>query len=494
MLKTRIVCLFSCLMVAFSLNGCFSPQKYSTNIPIDDIEPHYGDLAISGEQLDRWWEHYGDQALNDFVKTVLEESLTLQTAYLRLLDSEFQHKQSKAGYYPSLSFSAGAGVGGQAPAGDPAVNQNYNLGLSLSYEIDLWGKVRAQALVSELNMQSAQDSAESAAMTLVGNVVTEWFAIQYYRERINLTKQLLELSESYYSLVEEYYRTGQSNGMDVLEQRQQIESLRATLMELETNIRISQHALQILAGGKIKPSVEGALPEAIHVGGTPDVEKLLEMRPDVRTARRNAQKANAQVVIALADRLPTLRLNASLALRSPSIVDLFKTLIWDTTLGFAANLFDGFNKTTAIDRAKVTFLTERLTYLTTVYQAVAEVEKALLTLRLREQQLIDAQSQLNRQNEILDVSRQYFIEGALDYNRVLSALRGVINSSQSELDARRNLLNAQIALFKAMGGSAWTAETTEAATQKAREMLESLDNEEDEDEDSKTDNAENDSK
>ncbi len=482
MQKTKIVYLFAALMVALSLSGCFSPQRYSTNIPIEEIEPHYGDLAVSGEQLNRWWENYGDPNLSQFVKTVLEESPTLQVAYLRLLDSELQHKQSQAGYYPSLSFSAGAGVGGQVPAGDPTVNQNYNLGLSLSYEIDIWGKVRAQSLASELSMQSAQDSAESAAMTLVGNVVTEWFAIQYYRERIELTRQLLELSESYYLLVEEYYRTGQSTGTDVLEQRQQIESLRATLLDLETNIRISQHSLQILAGGKIKPNVEGPLPAAIHVGGTPDVEKLLEMRPDVRTARRNAQKANAQVVVALADRLPSLRLSASLAFRAPSIVDLFKSLIWDTALSFAANLFDGFNKTTAIDRAKVSFLIERLNYMTTVYQAVADVEKALLTLRLREQQLVDAQAQLNRQKEILDVSRQYFIEGALDYNRVLSALRSMISSSQSELDARRNLLTAQIALFKAMGGAAWIAETTETASQKAREMLEKLDDEENNDE------------
>lgn len=458
------------------LTGCFSPVKYGKELDeqAQKVEYTYGDIALSGQVRDKWWQAYGNSELNGFVEIVLEENPTILAAYLRMLDSEMALEQVKSNYYPNLNLTAGVGYGGRIQENSTA-DPSYSLGLSLSYEVDLWGKVRAQTRVSELSYLSAEDSAESALLSLVGNVVTSWFNILYYRDRKVLSEQLLELSEDYYQLVQEYYKTGQTNGMDLLEQRQQIESLRSTIAQYDTNIRIATQSLSILVNGKTKPAVEGSMPDAVEVGGTVDVQTLLNSRPDIRSARRSAEQADAQVVIAIADRLPTLRLSASLAFRSSSIVDLFKALIWDLAANFSANLFDGFNKTTAIKRAKVSYLSQRISYALVVMQAVSEVEQALLELRLREQLLADAQADLERHKEILETSRDYFTHGLLDYNRVLSALRSMISSSQSELDARHNLLNAQIALFKAMGGSQWLNDARTRGKDKAKEMLEELD-------------------
>ena len=465
------------LLTTTVMTGCFSPAKYTTTLPDQAIELSYGDIALSGEFRDKWWESFGDEELNRFIELVLQESPTLQSAYLKLLDSEYALKQADGSYYPSVTLNAGLGGGGVVYS-DPSAQANYNLGISASYEIDIWGKVKAQKLISELSLQSVQDSAESAAITLVGNVVTEWFNVKYYRDRKVLIEQLLKISEDYYDLVQQYYRLGQANGMDVLEQRQQIETLRSNLNEIDSNIRISLHALKILAGNKIEPNIQGSLPEDVEMGGTLDVDRLFEYRPDLRSARRSAEQANAQVVVAIADRLPTLRLSASLNYRNSSIVDLFKTLLWDVGASISAPLFDGFKKSKAIDRAKITYLSQRFSYALAVMNAVAEVEKAILNLKLREQLLVDSRAQLERQKEILEVSRSYFIGGTLTYNRVLTALRGLVSASQSELEARRSLITAQITLYKSMGGNGWLKDTSEKNTQRARDLLKSLDDEE----------------
>ncbi len=472
-ISNHVFC-FALLIVMCLMTGCFSSVKYSASLDEQKAQAHYGDIALSGDVRDKWWEAYGDAELNAFVETVLRESPTLQSAYLKLLDSELSLKQTKAGYYPSLNFSAGVGYGGQVSE-NSSQDPSYSLGLNLSYEIDLWGRVRAEMLVSELSHQSVEDSAASAALSLVANVVTNWFTVLYYRDRKKLIERQLEISEQYYALVQDYYRTGQSTGMDVLEQHQQLETLRESLAEIDTNIRITQRALEILAGGSVTVEAEGSLPEAIDVGGTVDADHLIESRPDLRTARRNAQKADAQVVIALADRLPSLKLSASLSFRSSTITELFKKLIWDLAANFSANIFDGFRKTTAIDRAKITYITERYAYGVSVMQAISEVEQALLKLRLREQQLVDARAQVERQNQILEVSRQHFANGDLTYNRVLTALKSSISNSQSELDARRQLLLAQIDLFKAMGGSDWVKKATEEGHERAKDLLKALD-------------------
>ena len=479
---------FIFMVFALGLAGCFSPTKYSESLADLEVEAHYGDIAMTGDVRDRWWEAYGDGALNDFVELALAESPTLQVAYLRLLDSELAMQQGESDYYPDLNFTAGVGYGGNVSENSKA-DPSYSLGLSLSYEVDLWGKVRAQKRVNELSMLSLQDSAETAAMTLVGNVVTQWFTIQYYGERRALIARLLEVSENYYALVQDYFRSGQSDAMDVLEQRQQLETLRSNLNEIDSNIRIARHALSILAGGKAMPEVSGPLPDAIDIGGTVDASKLIEMRPDLRSALRSAQKADAQIVIAIANRLPTLRLSASLSFRASDIADLFLKMLWDLAANFSASIFDGFQKSIAIDRARVSYISERFNYINAVSKAVAEVEEAILKLRVREQALADARAQLERQKEILEVSRTLFVNGSVAYNRVLSALRSMISAAQSELEARRALLNAQVDLFKSMGGAGWLKDRNEAGLKRARELLEKLG---DEDE-GKKENHENES-
>ena len=293
--KLCVVAMWACV----GLLGCFSPVKYATDLEVPRLEASYGDVSLEGEIVDRWWESYGDANLNAYVTAVLEHNPTLHVAYLRLVDSELSYRQSVSGYYPDVSFGAGVGYGGTASS-ESKSDPSYSLGLTASYEVDLWGKVRAQKRIGELTVQSSRDAAETAAISLVGNVVTQWFTIQYTRDRKALTEELLSISEDYCRLVEEYYRNGQTTGMDVLEQRQQIETLRATLKEQETTIRVGLHALEILSGRQVKPHVEGSLPEQVVMGGTPNIDALLERRPDLRSARRQVESADAQVVVALA--------------------------------------------------------------------------------------------------------------------------------------------------------------------------------------------------
>ncbi|MCL2326079.1 MAG: TolC family protein [Proteobacteria bacterium] len=465
-----------CLLVFCMLVGCFSPTRYGTSLPTQVMAPRYADLVLEGEVRERWWEAYDDPQLNVLIDHILKDNLTLQVAYLRLLDSILAYEQSKSGYYPTLGFSAGLSGGGRI-AEQSTADPTYSLGLSLSYEVDIWGKIRAEAAISELSSLSTRDAVESATLSIIGQVVTEWFNVQYYRDRIKLTQQLLEISESYHELVQAYYRTGRATGMDLLEQRDQIETLRSTLLAHETNARLAEQALYLLAGGKRQIDVPGSLPEHIDVGGTVDIDQLLERRPDIRAARRTAQQADARIVVALADRLPTLRLSASLSFRATSLTDLFTRLLWDVAGNFAANLFDGGRRSKALDRAKVGYLQEQFNYGAVVLRSISEVEAALLRYRLRAQELADARNNLASRQDMLVSSRQYFIGGVLDYSRVLSALRGMVSASQAELDARRALLLAQINVFLAMGGGSWLKEASDSGTKRAYELLESLDRE-----------------
>lgn len=462
-----------CLLL--TLTSCLSPHPYAATIHVSEPAPRYADLEIEGAVADKWWQAYGDEHLNAYVDRVLAENLTIQVAYLRIVDAQLAQKQAHADYYPKLGFNAGAGVGGRVDSDTSTANQNYNMGLSLGYEVDLWGRVRAEARVSELGTLAARDAVETAIMGLVGQIVTDWFALSYFSQKRILTQRLLELSEDYRKLAQNYYLNGATTGADLLDQDQQIASLKASLLDIDTQTRLAKTSLEILANSTQAEIKVGALPQAIDLGGTVSPSLLLLRRPDVRSARRQAEQADARITIAFANRLPSLKLSAALGLRAPSITELFKTLIWDVAGSFVASLFDGFKQTTAIDRAKVTFLQERLGYRVVVNNAVADVESTLLMHRLRQQQLINSTEELARRSEILEASRQYFIGGLISYDRLLMALRQLVSATQAELDAKRALLLAQVAVFKAMGGGPWLNEASSSGEKIAQDMLKALD-------------------
>ena len=466
---------FCLLCSVFLFQGCLKSTYYGVRETPENIPRTYGDIQLGeGSVAERWWEVYGDNALNEALEKALDNSLTLKATYFRILQSQTQIEQSKSGYWPTASFSAGAGYGGSVSAEENTHQPSFSMGLNVGYEIDIWGAVGAEARVNELGYYAAKDAAESAILSLTSNFVQAWFNVRYYRARRELITNLLALSEQYLELAKEHYKSGQATGMDVLEQEEQVRSMRVTLANLDMNEKLATHQLSQLAGGfeviQVPEGLKG-LPELPELSGIPSPEKLLERRPDIRSAYRSAQQMDARVVIALADRLPTLKLSTSLNLKSPSLIDLFSQLAWNLAANFAATLFDGFRGSAALTRAKLSFLESETSYGVTVMNAIYEVESALLKYQQSLLDLENSRIEMEQSAKLLETSQVYYIGGLLDYNRVLSMLRSHVNSSMAYLEAQNTVLKNQIAVFVAMGGT-WMSDRVEKGEQNAREILE----------------------
>ncbi|MFA5624860.1 MAG: TolC family protein [Bradymonadales bacterium] len=473
----RIVTISFIILLCFSSNACLKPRYYGMRVDDEASRLSYGDIVLerSGPLLDRWWEAFADAGLNEALEQCLDASLTLRVAYLKILDAQYGVEMAKSGLWPSVSVSAGAGLSGSVDGEKNPWDPNYSLGLSLGYEIDLWGKVRAETRVSQINLEMARDAAQAASLSLAAQFVLAWFDVQYYRAQSKLNDELLALAEDYRELVEHSYRLGQTSAVDVLEQNLQLRNLQLNAQKLALQERLAMQRLKILGsqGDDFEVTPREGLPDLVAMGYIVEPALLLERRPDIRSALRQVEQADAKIVVALANSLPSLRLAASFNLRSTDITSLFSQLFWSLAANFVANILESAKQSYQIQRAKISFFQQRILYSNVILNAVDEVEQALRQFEQARLDYNESLLTLEHRRELLELSRNSFSSGSIDYSRVLTALQGLFSASRASLDAKRYALQMQVALFKAMGGT-WMEEGTHKGEAAARESLKSL--------------------
>lgn len=439
--------------------GCASTQ-YSNS-----IEPaHTAPVAYSFEGQSRaesepikWWTEFGSAELNAVVDEAFEGNFDLLITQKRIEQLEAVSEMQSSGMWPNVEAQASVGRS-KTPGPRGAVeSDSFSIGVAAAYEIDIWGKTRAAMNAAELEVLSTRENLDAAASALVAQIVEQWASIVHQREKRKLLIAQIGTSETFLELALLRLSMGQNTSLDVLQQRQQLEALRAQLIYVETAEELAQHKLAVLIGrnpGKVIESDE-TLPELSESVNAGAPEDLLTLRPDVRAARLSAQSADARIVVAMADRLPTVRLSASLSLMAADPLDLLDDFFWNLAASIAAPLFDGGRRSAEIERVKAVLDERILTYGKALLVAIDEVETALLQERQQRKIITDLEAQMVTAKAVQSAAQAQYQRGVTTYYQVLIALRTTQQMELSLLDARRQLISARIQLYRALGGT-WT--------------------------------------
>jgi outer membrane protein TolC len=196
------------------------------------------------------------------------------------------------------------------------------------------------------------------------------------------------------------------------------------------------------------------LPEIPDPGVPAD---LIERRPDVRSAMLRLQAADERTAAEVADMLPTLRLSANLSYQAQELADLFDTLFYNLSAEAAQSLFEGGRRLAQVDRAEAAAAEQLYNYGQTLLTAMREVSDALV-LEKRQGEFIESlEKQAASAEKALQVARDRYRRGAVEYLRVLTALQSLQQAEQTLLDARRQQFSNRITLCRALGGT-WTRE------------------------------------
>lgn len=423
---------------------------------------------VSGPALEAWCSDFGDAELDAVVSRAFDENLNLRAAWARLEGAAALRQQTHANMWPTLNLDASTSrslqpfqglnpITGEAFAGTFEAEQ-YRASLGAGYEIDLWGRLYAARQAADFDFRAARADVETIALSLTSEIAESWFTIVQQRQKRALIEEQIALNERYLEVLLLRLENGRSTALDVNQQQQQIDGQKTQLELIVSQERQTLARLNTLLGkapGTKMSIASVALPE---VPAVPDVgvpADLLSRRPDLRAASYRLQASNRRIAEAVRNQLPTIRLSASFFLQAFDIASFLDQVLWSVSGQLGAPLFDGGLREAGVKRAKAAQKEALYTYANAMVSAMAEVERAMIAEYHQARFIQQLDAQRAKAEVALQLARDRYQRGALDFLRVLTSLQALQALEQSSIDARRQQLSNRIQLCRALGGS-WT--------------------------------------
>lgn len=452
------VLLLAFALVPMFLLGCAASSE-TVEIPVAPPAT----FSDSGSEAvpDRWWTAFGSERLSATVDSALAENLDLRTAWQRLRAAQAVVDREAAALFPSLEGSAGGGTrqAGGAEAGADQ-NENLRLGLTSTYEVDLWGRIRSRVDAEQFRAEATWADYQTAALSLAAEVARTWFQLAEARSQVQLVNAQIETNLQVLRLQENRLSVGLVQGVDILRQRQLVEATREQRTLAESQVEVLEHQLAVLTGQPPHVGIETtpeALPTLPPLPETGVPIDLVRRRPDVRSAFLLLQAADRTLAAAIADQYPRLTLSASASVAADNAASLFEN--WATS--FAGNLlapiFLGGELRAEVDRVEAVKQQRLYAYGQATLVAFQEVEDALIREQKQREVLQRLDEQVDLAQRAYERLRNQYLNGTTDYLGVLTALDEVQQLRRDRLTARLTLVENRIALYRALAGSFETA-------------------------------------
>lgn len=410
-----------------------------------------------------WWRHFGAPSLPELIEQALAANPDLAQTAERVVQAELQLRSVGASLWPTLGVTAGSSArhsdGGSGPS---ARSESTSAALTVSYEVDLWGRLAAQQRSAQATLQASRFDLDGARLSLAAAVAQTWFQSLALRVRVDIARDNLALAERVLSIVEVRYRNGAASALDLSRQRTTVLSQRAALLPLQEQLRQTEGALALLLGRapqgfEAPPASFAALPIPEVAPGLPS--ELLRRRPDLAAAEARLAAAAADVQAARAALLPSFELSGSAGLASTALLSLSNPVGTATlAASLAQSLFDGGRRQAqvALSESQRRALVEG--YRAAVLAALQEVELALTQAARYHDQEATQQRILEEAQRALQLAERRYREGVDDLATLLDAQRTLFAAQDNLVQTRLARLTTAVALYKALGGG-WQADT-----------------------------------
>ena len=338
---------------------------------------------------------------------------------------------------------------------------SFPLTVSASYEVDLWGRVAAARAAAELDVRASREDLEAAAISISGAVADAWYALVAERATMRLIDAQQALGQKLLDLVEFRFGRGIVGAVDVMQQKSQVEAVRAQRPAIAMRMRLAEQRLAVLLGKS--PGFRLALAEtselpalaATPTAGVPAA--VLAARPDIRAAQQRMLAVDHRLGAAKADLLPAIRLSASSGFQGRAGATggavFFDNWVWNLVANLTAPLWDGGRRRAEIERVRAGLVDAVGAYTIVVQRAFSEVEEALVREAGARASLAAVDVRIDLAGHILDEVRFRYTRGSTDYLPVLSTLSSLQALEQERLVHQRAVLTARLGLLRALGGA-----------------------------------------
>lgn len=445
-------CFLFFLLSLAALSGCSHVVQENVR-PSVSPEPSYSisfPRALEKRPA-QWWRVFNDPLLDGYIEQALGNNFTLQEGFARLKQARAIEKQAGSQLYPTLDGRVRAES--EWEEGKARTDRN-RIGLDLSWEADLWGRLSSAAQAASFESLAAEDEFQGLALLLSVEVAESYFqlVVQYLHQQ--LLQRQIEANTTSLNVIRLRFANGLVSLVDVYQQKQVLAAVKAELPLSEARNIVLQNRLQVLLGlapGTTSLAFRHTFPEIPELPSLGIPADLLQNRPDLRQLQRELVAADYRVAEAVADRLPALKIGGSAALVSG---DFISSLFADAL----AAIVDWGDKKSEVEKKKAMVEEKTARYSQRYLVAIEEVENSLWQERKHEQLLVALTEQLLISKATLRESRSRYIQGMTDYLPVLTALVSFQKLEMNILQRRQEKISYRLLLYRALGTDILDAE------------------------------------
>jgi NodT family efflux transporter outer membrane factor (OMF) lipoprotein len=423
-------------------------------------------MAQPGDSIPKgsWWTIFNDAQLDVLEEKARNANQTLKAAFARLEQARADTRIARADLFPQLSAKSSATrgrVSSNAPtyvAGSPTEGDDFDVEADLSYEIDLWGRVRNEVAAARATQQASAADLASINLSIQAELATDYFGLRSYDTRQGLLDGTVADYRASLELTETLFAGGAAALSDVVQAKAQL--FDAQTQAADTHLQRAQleHAIAVLIGENpsafempVNPLAQTAEPPPIDTGMP---SSLLERRPDVAEAERRVAAANSQIGEARAAYFPQFMLTGSAgynSVRSNAWIAA-PSLFWSIGPQVTLPIFEGGRLLAQTAKAKAVYSEQVATYRNTVLTAYQDVEDNLAALRqLEEESQTEAQA-VDAATTALQQSQERYNAGIVTFLEVATTETTALQARLSAINIRTRRLDAAVMLVKALGG------------------------------------------
>jgi NodT family efflux transporter outer membrane factor (OMF) lipoprotein len=426
------------------------------------------DAALHG----KWWEIYNDPELN-----ALEEQLNIDNQNIRVSFENFMEaralvREARSQLFPTISIgpsytrsqtsstvgsSTNSGSGtGTSTSSSGRQSQIFALPADVSWEPDLWGKVRNTIRANQYNAQLSAADLENERLSEQASLAEYFFEIRGQDELQRILDATVDADKKAVDSERARYDTGVDDQISLVEAQTTLESAQSAATNLGIARAQYEHAIAMLVG---KPASSFSIPVKASTTAPPPIpiglpSQLLERRPDVAGAERNMAAANAQIGVAFAAYYPALTLSGSGGVESSAIKNLLDSAsrFWSVGPSLSETIYDGGLRRATVNQYIATYNADLATYRQTVLAAFQQVEDSLAAVRILSQQIIHEQQAVDSSRTFLKLEQSRYDTGIDPYIDVVTAQTTLLSNQQTLANLQVEEMTQSVQLIQALGG------------------------------------------
>lgn len=450
------------ILAVFS--GCASAP--AVRHPDIDIAKPARESSTDATPIAKWWTHLGDARLDSLVDQALHSNFNLQTAAARLAQAEAQARIAGASLQPNIGLG-GSGtrrkqnfIGFPIPGNQGQVLSNttnsYGVSLSSSWELDLWGGLRAGTRAALADAQAAQAELYGARLSVAAQTARAYVAAVEAKRQVELARATVDNYRVSNEQIDRRYERGLSTSLELRLGRSNLAAAEATLEQRRQQWDRTKRQLEILLGRYPSGRIEtgDGLPAAPSPVPADLSAELVRRRPDLIAAERRLAAADSRLLQARRQLLPRISLTASTGTSSDELSNLLSGdfSVWNMLANITQPLLQGGRLRAGVDLAQAGVDASLATYAQSALFAYAEVEQALIAADLLARQEKALQTATTEAQAARTLAEDRYAKGLSDLITLLDAQRRAFDAESRLLSVRRLRLDARIDLHLALGG------------------------------------------